>query len=140
MAWELLLTDCPEEPSLLTISQALAILRAVEDLQIIHPRIQSQCDECLSSALASAHGAAAPDPKDLLKKSISELTASSGFSLVGSSMLSGNSKGKGGDGRSRGWDWRASVHKNEKGEDILAKLRMGLAKEVAKSWVQGENV
>ena len=83
-----------------------------------------------------------------MKKSISDLTASTGFSLVGSSMVgsgvsSGSINGKGrwnggsaGRGMKRAWDWRDGLNGDEKPGRLLKRLRLGLAKEVAGSWIE----
>ena len=128
----------------------------------MHPRILAQCGECLASTLASAHGAAGPPAapsasRGPLKKSISEMTGSSAFSLVGSEMLgSGTSGGEDGanggggdaqgrrgramDRRSRGWDWRMGFGKDVRAEEVLRHMRAGLAKEVARAWMAGEEL
>lgn len=88
-----------------------------------------------------------PSPRALLKKSVSSLTASSTFSFIGSDMVESarNRSGSGSavssgvlvprsgdDSRSayheRGWDWRAGLPEDAKGEDIIRMLRLGLAK------------
>lgn len=155
-----------KDPRILTLQDLLVLLRAVEDLSAIHPRIMAQCAECLSSALASAHGAPAPDPRDLMKKSISDLTASTnfsmstGFSLLGNSMTASSSgapgassyaavaasgtsaasRGEKSHKRKRGWDWRQDVPRDCSPGRLLKRLRLGLAKEVGKAWIQGEEV
>ena len=139
----------PEPTRVLELPQIFSLLAAVEDLETVTPRIYSQCEECFQSTLAAAHGALqAPSPQELLKKSVSELTASSGFSLVGSEMLEGAGtsgergatngllgKGKSKDVK-RGWDWRLRLSKDAKGSDVLRILRLGLAKEVARTWTE----
>ena len=89
-----------------------------------------------------------------MKKSISSLTASSGFSLVGSSMTDedgadgGNDVVMNGNGKEReevekekrGWDWRTGMREGAKGNDVLRILRLGLAREVARAWVDGEEM
>ena len=146
-----------QDPRILTLLDLLTLLRSIEDLNAVHPRIMAQCAECLSSALASAHGAPAPDPKDLMKKSISDLTASTnfsmstGFSLVGGSMTASSyaavaasgtsaSSGEKSHKRIRGWDWRQEVPRDCSPGRLIKRLRLGLAKEVGKAWVQGEEV
>lgn len=90
-----------------------------------------------------------------MKKSISSLTSSSGFSLVGASMIdddhddfgmssstsftNGNRKAKP-DTEKRGWDWRLEVKGGSTGEDVLRFLRRGLAKEVARAWLDGQKM
>ena len=88
-----------------------------------------------------------------MRKTVSSLTSSSGFSLVGSEMLGESMTSGGGSGSmvklgdrrtknekkmedvKRGWDWRKGVRGNAKGEDILRILRCGLAKDMARAWV-----
>lgn len=38
----------------------------------------------------------------------------------------------------RGWDWRTGLKADVKGEDVLGILRLELAKEVARGWLDGE--
>ncbi|KAK3059753.1 hypothetical protein LTS18_010129, partial [Coniosporium uncinatum] len=81
----------------------------------------------------------------LLKKSTSNLTASS-YSLIGSEMLNSGMSGRTrsteasgvlvpGNVR-RGWDWRKRFKKNAQGEDVLGMLRMGLAAEIGRAWLE----
>lgn len=114
-------------------------------------------------------------PRALLKKSLSGLTGSSGFSvfeIVGSELLGspsreqemdvdsqaeeGERRGrsrsmgssgvlvKGKDQREsvaeikRGWDWRAGLKADVKGEDVLGMLRLGLGRELARAWLDGD--
>ncbi|OCL07654.1 hypothetical protein AOQ84DRAFT_354868 [Glonium stellatum] len=137
----------------LTLSHLYTLLAAIEDLQTSPSLIYAQCEECFASTLAAAHGADAPSPRTMLKKSISNLTtASSQFSLVGSSMLG---SGSGGEGQStessavliksgnvgdvkRAWDWRKGFAKDVSGLDVLRVLRLGIAEEIGRAWVEGE--
>ena len=132
-----------DERRLLSLPQLTLLLRAVEDLQTVHPRIFAQCRECLASARAAARGARAADPRALLKQSISEVTASSRFSLVGSSMQDGSAASRDGGGDKaeetrRGWDWRQGVASGVEGEALLEELRAVIARTVADAWVSGE--
>jgi hypothetical protein len=145
------------DPSpLLSLSQQSTILSAVEDLETVTPRVFAQCEECFRSTIMRYHSERAaasgslmasqsftrpPSPRALLKKSVSSLTASSSFSLIGSEML--DSQAHSGSGSAsgvlvphptsdavvqRGWDWRAGLPEDTKGEDVLKILRLGLAK------------
>lgn len=38
----------------------------------------------------------------------------------------------------RGWDWRRGLGREAKGNDILRILRLGLAKEISRAWIEGE--
>ena len=88
-----------------------------------------------------------------MKKSVISLSASTGFSLIGSCILDGGSNSGmessvltngdseaivQDDGEKRGWDWRKGMDKDAKGEDVLRILRLGLAREVARAWMEGE--
>lgn len=163
---------------LLTLPQTYALLKAVEDLQSVTRRVYDQCEECFRSTLANARGerVLAPEaPRALLRKSLSGLTASSGFSMfemVGSEVWAPSQQQgmdvdvdmqeregeKGERSRSmgssgvlvnkgtgerevevkRGWDWRVGLKAGVKGEDVLAILRLGLAREVARGWLDGD--
>ncbi len=84
------------------------------------------------------------------------MTASSGFSLVGSSMLGSGTSNGGGRTESgtesgimvlagdeshavkRGWDWREGVGPQATASDVLRILRLGLAKDISRGWLEGE--
>ncbi len=94
--------------------------------------------------MGSYHGHVLPEqPRELVKKSFSGLTGSSGFSLVGSEMTSEGAFSIGRNGarkvqeRKRAWDWRKGLGRDAKGEDVLRILRMGLARDVARIWGEG---
>ncbi|KAJ5681460.1 uncharacterized protein N7477_001400 [Penicillium maclennaniae] len=105
------------------------------------PPVFAQCEECFRSTLLGYNHlpeGAALSPNTILKKSISNLSAST-FSLIGNELLSGpTSAGSSGvlvprpgdkdSGRARGWDWRAGLPESTRGEDVLRMLRLGLAK------------
>lgn len=88
-----------------------------------------------------------------MRKTVSSLTSSSGFSLVGSELLGESMTSGGGSGSmvklggrrtnnedktetvKRGWDWRKGVRSDAKGDHILRVLRLGLARDMAKAWI-----
>lgn len=47
-----------------------------------------------------------------------------------------NDGGKG-DGVKRGWDWRGTVGREASGEEVLRMLRLGLAEEISRAWIDG---
>ena len=52
-----------------------------------------------------------------------------------------NGNGNGNKAKSqgkRGWDWRTGMKKGATGEDLLSMLRLGLAKELARAWIEDE--
>ena len=55
------------------------------------------------------------------------------------SLTNGNRKAKP-DTEQRGWDWRSEVKEGSTGDDLLRTLRLGLAKDVARAWVDGEKM
>ncbi|RDW61233.1 putative nuclear pore complex subunit Nup85 [Aspergillus mulundensis] len=141
-----------QSSSILNPSQQFAILSAIEDLETVTPRVYAQCEECFRSTLLeyySKHTGKAtdssvlpPSPRALLKKSVSSLTGSSTFSIIGSDMLGARTRSSSGSADGSGvlvprasektqaereWDWRAGLPEDTKGEDILRMLRLGLA-------------
>jgi hypothetical protein len=123
-------------------SQIDTLLKAIENLQSVPPRIYAACNEFFQTVLASTPGLKGSSPMDLLKKSTSSMSGTSSYSMVGSSMLAsqlqrsiGNSgilvKGN----VKRGWDWRRGLSAGTTGEDVLRILRLGLAKDLAKVWI-----
>jgi len=128
--------------------QLMALLKVVEDLETIGPQVMKRCEKLFNAALENAHSSNPSSPHDYLKKSVSNLTtASSQFSLITSSML--KSKTMGGAANStegsglliqgpiqRTWDWRKAMHNDAEPSDVLRILRLGLAKELAKGWIE----
>ena len=141
-----------EAPRVLNLQQLYTLLRAVEDLQTVSPRIYAAADDFLLQTLANHTTGDAPSPRTMLRKSTSALTASSAFSMVGSSML-GSGETNGGTtasedsmvllrekGAKRGWDWRQGLRADAKGDTVLAILRESVAQEIARAFADGEDV
>ncbi|KAL2115840.1 hypothetical protein VTJ04DRAFT_10095 [Mycothermus thermophilus] len=126
---------------ILTLDQIDVLLKAVEDLQAVSSRVYTICDEFLQLVLASAPGGLkGSTPADLLRKS----SGPGNFTLAGSSLVASQlqkslSGASGALGKAvtvkRGWDWRSGVSARTKGEDILKRLRLGLARDLAGLWV-----
>ena len=135
----------------LTAAQMYDVLAAIEDLQTVNKRVYEATEECLHAALRNYQGSAPPSPRSMLKKSVSNGTASSGFSfsLMGSEMLGSGTKSLGSSGVlvqgkvERGWDWRkrfggehANVERRGKGnqtsgDEVLGYLRRAIANGLA---------
>ncbi|KAH7356888.1 hypothetical protein BKA65DRAFT_392425, partial [Rhexocercosporidium sp. MPI-PUGE-AT-0058] len=126
----------------ITVSQIDILLKAIEDLQAVGPRVYSACTEFLGTVVKSAQGLQGSSPMDMLRKSTSNISGTSSFSMVGSSMyasqlkqsmsssgvlVKGNTK--------RGWDWRQGISSNTSGDEVLRILRLGLAKDLAKAYL-----
>ncbi|KAL9053674.1 MAG: hypothetical protein Q9162_004625 [Coniocarpon cinnabarinum] len=131
--------------SLMNRDQIVALLKAVEDLSTVSPTIYEQCDECFKSAIASAHGSTPPSPRTTLKRSGSNLSGSQ-FSLIGSDLLK-QSQTKSSASNSgvlvkgsvkRAWDWRQGFDRHAESVDVLKILRLGLAKEISRTWLMDE--
>jgi hypothetical protein len=126
----------------ITAGQIDILLKAIEDLQAVGPRIYTVCSEFLGTVIASVGGLKGSTPTDMLRKSTSNISGTSSFSLVGSSMLASQLKQSMGSSGvlvkgdiKRGWDWRQGVSAGTTGDDVLRILRLGLAKDLAKAWV-----
>ncbi|KAK0107343.1 hypothetical protein ONS95_004036 [Cadophora gregata] len=128
--------------SAITVSQIDVLLKAIEDLETVGERVNSVCSEFLQTVIASAQGLKGSAPMDMLRKSTSNISGTSSFSMVGSSMYASQLKQSmsssgvlvKGDSK-RGWDWRQGVSASTKGEDLLRILRLGLAKDLAKAYL-----
>lgn len=128
--------------SSLSATQVEVLLKTIEDLQTVSSRVYSACDEFFKTVLASAQGLKGSTPMDMLRKSTSNLSTSSNFSLVGSSMMASQfQKSIGSSGVlvkgniKRGWDWRQGLTANTTGEDVLRVLRLSLATDLARAWL-----
>ncbi|KAF7874248.1 hypothetical protein EAF04_002920 [Stromatinia cepivora] len=127
--------------SLLSTSQIDILLRTIEDIQGIGPRIYSVCNAFLETVIKNASGLKGSNPMDLLSKSSSGTSGS--FAMVGSSMMASQfHKSVSASGLlnkgdiKRGWDWRNGITAGMTAEDILRVLRLGLAKDLARAWLQ----
>ncbi|KAL2142224.1 hypothetical protein VTI28DRAFT_1422 [Corynascus sepedonium] len=128
-----------------TLDQIDVMLKAIEDLEAVSSRVYGASDEFLQLVLASAPGGLkGSTPADLLKKSSNGGSGGSGNAmLAGSSLvasqlqrsLSGTSGALGKVAVKRGWDWRTGVTAKTRGRDILKRLRLGLAKDLAGLWL-----
>ena len=140
---------------ILSSDQMYTLLAAIEDLSTVNPRVFDASEECLQASLRNFHGSLPPSPRDMLKKSMSSGTTTTGasnfsFSMMGSEMLAKSAESAGGkslgsmvlvDGpkagdAQRGWDWRARFADKEKekgvtANDVIRYLRVGIAKELS---------
>jgi hypothetical protein len=126
----------------ITVDQIDILLKAIEDLQTVGPRVYSACAEFLQTVIASGQGLKGSSPTDMLRKTTSNSSGSSSFSMIGSSMVASqlkqsmSSSGVLVKGNiKRGWDWRQGISASTKGDDVLRILRLGLAKDLAKAWL-----
>lgn len=126
-----------QSPAVITLDQIDILMKAIEDIQTVGTRVYSVCDDFFGLVLSSGQGLKGSTPADLMTKSTNSLSGSS-YMMTGSSMLvshlqrSVSSSGK----MHRGWDWRKGWTSNTKGEDVVRKLRLGLAKDLATLWLE----
>ena len=135
-----------ELDSTLSPQQCFALLKAVEDIETVAPRVYAKCEEIFRATIRAYNGRGSPaSPRELLKKTMSSMTSAGSFSLVGSSLLDSESIDTMSESRAlvkskepqkRGWDWRAGLEKDAKGEDIIRVIRLRLAKDLAKHWIR----
>ncbi|KZM22139.1 hypothetical protein ST47_g6726 [Ascochyta rabiei] len=134
----------------LTLRHLCDLLAVIEDFETTGALLHNQCEEVLRTTLAAAHGdPKLPTPHALLQKSASALSASS-YSLIGSQDFSQDGQStdsstvlvKSGkpDDPPRGWDWRRAFPKGATGGQILSVLRLGISREVARCFAEGEVV
>ena len=126
----------------INVDQIDILLKAIEDIQTVGPRVYSACSEFLQTVIASGQGLKGSSPTDMLRKTTSNSSGSSSFSMIGSSMVASqlkqsmSSSGVLVKGNiKRGWDWRQGISASTKGDDVLRILRLGLAKDLAKAWL-----
>jgi hypothetical protein len=126
----------------IAVSHINILLKAIEDLQAVGPRVYSACTEFLQTVIASGQGLKGSSPTDMLRKSTSTTSGTSSFSLIGSSMLASQLKQSMGSSGvlvkgnvKRGWDWRHGISASTTGDDVLRILRLGLAKDLAKAFL-----
>ncbi|KAK4195968.1 hypothetical protein QBC40DRAFT_268862 [Triangularia verruculosa] len=134
----------------LTLDQIDVILKAIEDLEAVGERVREACEEFLGVVLGSVNGgnnglAKGGRPEDLLRGGWGGnlmLTAASsrdgGLGKVAKELGKSLGGGKGNDVK-RGWDWRVGegIGKNTGGREVMRRLRLGLAKDVAGLWLDG---
>ncbi|PNY26223.1 aconitate hydratase, mitochondrial [Tolypocladium capitatum] len=126
-----------QSPAVISLDQIDIILKAVEDVQTAGSRVYDACDEFFNLVLSSGQGLKGSTPADLMRKSTASLSGSS-YIMSGSSMLASHLHRSVAAGAKvhRGWDWRKGWLANTKGEDVLRKLRLGLAKDLAAMWLE----
>ncbi|KAK0668813.1 hypothetical protein QBC41DRAFT_356240 [Cercophora samala] len=132
----------------LSLDQIDTILKAIEDLEAVGERVKEACEEFLRVVLGHVPGpglAKGGRPEDLLGRgkggNLMLAGAGSGPGRVASELsksLSGGAGGRVGNVK-RGWDWRVGegIGRNTKGQEVMRRLRLGLAKDVAGLWLEG---
>lgn len=127
-----------QTPIAITLDQIDILLKAIEDLETVSQRVYSTCEEFFDLVFSSAQGLKGSTPADLMRKSTASLGGSSYVMLTEQSMLASQMQKNAGTASNveRGWDWRKSFEAGTKSKDVLRKLRMGLAKDLAALWLE----
>lgn len=122
------------------LDQINVLLKAIEDLQSVGDRVYKAAEEFFQLVLQGAPGGLkGSTPADLLRKS-----GTGNFVLAGSDSLvsqlkksiSGGQMGRDANVR-RGWDWRKeSVRAGVTASEFLQRLRIGIAKDLARLWLE----
>ncbi|KAK1776903.1 hypothetical protein QBC45DRAFT_203918 [Copromyces sp. CBS 386.78] len=126
---------------ILNLDQIDTILKAIEDLQAVSDRVRSTCEEFLQIVLASAPGGLkGSTPADMLKKNASGSLVLAGSTMVATQLKNSLRGGLVGSGAKmnpvkRGWDWRADMPSKTTGDDVMRRLRVGVAKDLAGLWL-----
>ncbi|KAF2853384.1 hypothetical protein T440DRAFT_304146 [Plenodomus tracheiphilus IPT5] len=134
----------------LTLQHLYSLLSALEDLDTAPSMIRTQCEEVLRTTLHAAHASSTLSSSSHLQHSTSNIsstyslinstdlqsTGASASNSVAHSAVMGHGGGIG-DVR-RGWDWRKGFGQGKGGEDVLRVLRLGVAREVARAFADGE--
>ena len=119
----------------------MILLRAVEDLQTVTPRLYEQTEALFQAAMSDYHGTRTSSPQELVKnlsKSTSNLSASSYGMVNSQGSIASTTDGQSQQKIARGWDWRKGIAlaagKSATGSDVLQILRVQIAKELAQCW------
>ncbi|PHH59973.1 hypothetical protein CDD81_2332 [Ophiocordyceps australis] len=125
-----------QSPTMVSLEEIGILIRAIEDVQTVGSTIYDVCDEFFALVLGSAQGLKGSTPADLMTRSTNSLGSSS-YIMSGSSMLASRLQGTLGSGAKieRGWDWRRGLMASTKGADVLRRMRLGLAKDLAALWL-----
>ncbi|KAI1003708.1 Nucleoporin [Podosphaera aphanis] len=116
----------------LTAPQIDVLLRAIEDLQTVPTHVYAACVDFLNTVLAFDHPHKGPMSVDNLRKST---TSHNGASHFSKSLTNARAGSRAEGAEKRGWDWREGMVPGITGEDLLKKLRLGLAKDLARTWL-----
>ncbi|KAH9880584.1 hypothetical protein IAQ61_000877 [Plenodomus lingam] len=136
----------------LTLPHMYTLLAAIEDLDTAPSMIRAQCEEVLSTTLAAAYSSSSDSDSSPHNYRHNEQqhpasNLSSTYSLIGSTDFSAPNSthasavlvhGGGIRDAKRGWDWRRGVKRGVGGSRVLALLRLGLAREIARAFAEGD--
>lgn len=137
----------PGAKAVMTLDHVDTLLKAAEDaVAIKSSSIYATCDEFFKLTLASLPGLKGSAPSDLMRRSTvgGGGSASSSYVLGGSSVLasqlhrsvsSASLPAKEAAAR-RGWDWRTSFNASTTADDVVKRLRFGVARDLARLWVE----
>ncbi|KAI6323154.1 hypothetical protein MCOR34_001902 [Pyricularia oryzae] len=137
----------PGAKTAITLDHIDTLLKAAEDLAAIKSTsVYTTCDEFFKLTLASMPGLKGSNPMDLMRKSTvgGHGSTSSSYVLGGSSLIasqlsrsmSSSSLANKAAISNKGWDWRSGFNANSRADDLLKRLRLGVARDLARLWVE----
>lgn len=137
----------PGAKTAITLDHIDTLLKAAEDLAAIKSTsVYTTCDEFFKLTLASMPGLKGSNPMDLMRKSTvgGDGSTSSSYVLGGSSLIasqlsrsmSSSSLANKAAISNKGWDWRSGFNANSRADDLLKRLRLGVARDLARLWVE----
>jgi hypothetical protein len=122
------------EQRIFTKANIFALLRIVEDFSTAPARIRERAEDLFQASGNAYRGGGL----ESMKKSRSDLSASSYDMLASSYLAQSQEKSKAGAQIPRGWDWRKGLDgaggTSVSSKEVLAVLRLALSQEVAKSF------
>jgi hypothetical protein len=122
------------EQRIFTKANTFALLRIVEDFSTAPARIRERAEDLFQASGNAYRGGGL----ESMKKSRSDLSASSYDMLASSYLAQSQERGKAGTQIPRGWDWRKGLDgaggTSVSSKELLAVLRLALSQEVAKSF------
>ncbi|KAL8322523.1 hypothetical protein RB597_008318 [Gaeumannomyces tritici] len=136
----------PGAKAVMALDHVDTLLKAAEDaVAIKSSSVYATCNEFFKLTLASLPGLKGSAPTDLMRRTAGGGgSTSSSYVLGGSSMLasqlhrsvsSASLAAKEAAAR-RGWDWRTSFNASTTADDVLRRLRFGVARDLARLWVE----
>ncbi|KAK5719118.1 hypothetical protein LTR15_007641 [Elasticomyces elasticus] len=120
--------------------QVFVLMRIVEDFETVGSRVRENGAALLDASLASYRESGSGGGMGRMRKSGSGFGGSSWDMLAESTMVVPSAEGMG--KVERGWDWRKGVDElgvEAGGKEVVAMVRVALAREVARGWGGGLN-
>ncbi|KAF2839349.1 hypothetical protein M501DRAFT_933353 [Patellaria atrata CBS 101060] len=124
-------------PRVLSLQQLMALLRVAEDLQTVSAAV-AEGGRGLLGACMKAYNSSTSAAVGGMGASAYSIGGSEGSGVLVSVSNSGEGTGEKEMAQvRRGWDWRQGVARGDV-DEVIRLLRLGVAREVGRAWVEGE--